>query len=824
MVSEEEANMSIKDFLKSKVPEVEKRIEEYIPRKASADWIEKTLGETIFELDLNAYNKGVNEPIWDLLDRGGKRFRPIMTCIVAEALGGSWNDAMKLAPIIELIHNGCVEEDALVWMADGTSKKMKDVQVGDYVISVDKLGQLKERRVSFKYNNGVKKVLKVESNNRTLSATEEHPFLVVEKAQPYHYKVTDKVKEKLKNILIKKKESSFSLVKKAFKKSDFGGVNQRAIFNALRGYKNCFLPEEFVDYLVEEYKLDWNGFEKSQGLYEKANVSLKWKRAKNLTAGDILIVGKNVYSAQGELPLIPIIEKSFKDRYSLPTEMTLELAQLCGFIVGDGHIAKDKVELCIPDFVQGRKEYEELAKKLFCAEPSKYKERITLCSIALVNLFTYLGLNENHLKIKIPDWVFKLPKEYKLAFINGYIDADGSVGKIGNITLAAANKELISQFKMLLDSIGFITGNLHEREVSNEHFANSIKKRTTLYTLSINQAQATSITSFNLCESLVGKNKVLSKQVMLRQEEKVPSLPAQLNFEQLGFVEVRNVIEQEPVQTYDIEVDETHSYICNGIVVHNTLMSDDVEDDSVARRGKPCIHKIYGVDTAVNTGAIMYFWPMAKIVNNDFDLTKEQRIQIYDLYITEMIRVSSGQAWDIEWHHGGYTPSEAQYLNMCLGKTGVLTRFACQLGAIIGGATKEQYDALGKFGQIVGVGFQIQDDILELTESDFKKGKGSVGGDIHEGKRTLIIIRTLSQASQVDKERLIKILDSHTTKEEEIKEALEIINRYDGISYSKKRAEELVLSAWEKVNGLIKESNAKTLLKKFAEYLVDRKI
>lgn len=361
MVSEEEANMSIKDFLKSKVPEVEKRIEEYIPRKASAEWIESALGKTVFELDLNAYNKGVNEPIWDLLDRGGKRFRPIMTCIVSEAIGGSFEEGMKLAPIVELIHNG-------------------------------------------------------------------------------------------------------------------------------------------------------------------------------------------------------------------------------------------------------------------------------------------------------------------------------------------------------------------------------------------------------------------------------------------------------------------------------TLLSDDVEDDSVARRGKPCIHKIYGVDTAVNTGAIMYFWPMAKIVNNDFDLTKEQRIQIYDLYITEMIRVSSGQAWDIEWHHGGYTPSEAQYLNMCLGKTGVLTRFACQLGAIIGGATKEQYDALGKFGQIVGVGFQIQDDILELTESDFKKGKGSVGGDIHEGKRTLIIIRTLSQASQVDKERLIKILDSHTTKEEEIKEALEIINRYDGISYSKKRAEELVLSAWEKVNGLIKESNAKTLLKKFAEYLVDRKI
>ncbi len=824
MITKKDTESDIKEFLKAKVPEVEKGIENYIPRKATAKWIESILGKTVFELDLPAYTKGVNDPIWDLLDRGGKRFRPVMTCIVTEALGGSWEDGLKVAPIVELIHNGCVEENALVWMADGAPKKMKDVQVGDYVISVDKLGQLKERRVSCKHNNGVKKVLKVESNNRTLSATEEHPFLVVEKSQPYHYKVTGVVKEKLKNILITKKESSFSLVKKAFKKSNFGGVNQRAVFNALRGYKNCFLPEEFVDYLVEEYKLDWTDFEKSQGLYEKANVSFKWKRAKNLAKGDIMVVGKNVYSSQGELPSILIIEKNFKDRYSIPSEMTLELAQLCGFIVGDGHIAKDKVELCIPDFVFGRKEYEELAQKIFCAEPSKCKEKITLCSTALVKLFTYLGLNENHLKIKIPDWVFKLPKEYKLAFINGYIDADGSTGKIGNITLAAANKELISQFKMLLDSIGFITGNLHEREVSNEHFTNSIKKKTILYTLSINQAQATNITSFNLYESLVGETKVLSKQVMLRQEEKVPFFPEQLNFEQLGFVEVRNISEQEPVQTYDIEVDETHSYICNGVVVHNTLMSDDVEDDSIARRGKPCVHKIFGIDTAVNTGAIMYFWPMAKIVNNDFNLTEKQRMQIYDLYITEMIRVSSGQAWDIEWHHGGYTPNEKQYLNMCLGKTGVLTRFACQLGAIIGNATKEQYNALGEFGQIVGVGFQIQDDILELTEADFKKGKGSIGGDIHEGKRTLIIIRTLEKANASDKKRLIEILDSHTIVEVEIQEALDIINKYDGISYSKKKAEELVLGAWKKADKVLKDSNAKILLKKFAEHLVDRKI
>jgi geranylgeranyl pyrophosphate synthase len=260
-------------------------------------------------------------------------------------------------------------------------------------------------------------------------------------------------------------------------------------------------------------------------------------------------------------------------------------------------------------------------------------------------------------------------------------------------------------------------------------------------------------------------------------------------------------------------------------IIHNgTLMSDDVEDDSVARRGKPCTHKLFGVDTAVNTGAIMYFWPIMKIKNNDFNLSEEKRLAIYDLYASEMLRVSSGQAWDIEWHHGGYTPNEKQYLNMCLCKTGVLTKFACQLGAIAGGASKKQYEALGDFGQIVGVGFQIQDDILELTETNFKEKKGSIGGDIHEGKRTLIVIRTLYKANESDKKRLIEILDSHTTDEKVIQEALNIINKYDGIEYAKKRAEELVLEGWSKVDKALSDSNAKKLLKKFAEHLVDRKI
>ncbi len=824
MVSEKETNLDIKKFLKNYISIVDKELEKFIPRKATKEWVESGLGKTVFELDLKAYSAGANIPIWDLFDRGGKRFRPILTCICAEAVGGKWEEGMKVAPIVEFIHNGCVEKNSIVWMADGTLKKIQDVEIGDYVLSVDKFGRIKERRVLATHDNGKKKVFRIKTSNRTIATTEEHPFLVVEKYQPIRFKVPKKTKEKIKVLLLKKNQTISSMIEEITKIRDFG-FTKKHLKNAVYGYSNTLVPEEFAIFLCNGFGFDLEkDFEKTQCKFEQAGIELKWKKAKDIVEGDILTIGKDVYSG-GELPKIPEIQKSFKDRFTIPSNISKEFVQFCGMIIGDGCIGRGKVEICLPKTDKARMAYEKIAKNLFGAEPSSYENSFVCCSKALEELFNHFELAENHNTIKIPNWVFKLPREYKLAFVKGYIDSDGHVNKRGQVCFDCSNKGLIAQLKMIIDSCGFVTSNLDERIISNKHFSNSVKKESTLYGFELYSKNK--ILEEIGTENLVYKQRLMQsslRNVQFRFEEAVPSIPQTINFEQIGFSKVNEITIEEDVQTYDIEVDETHSYICNGIVVHNTLMQDDVEDDSQSRRGKPCTHKLFGVDTAVNTGTIMYFWPMVKIMNDDFKLGKEKKLKIYDLYLREMLRVCSGQVWDIAWHNGGFTPNESQYLNMCLSKTGVLTKFACQLGAIIGNANEKQYEALGKFGQIVGVGFQIQDDILELTECDFQKNKGSLCGDIHEGKRTLMIIRTLEVASKKDKERLIEILDSHTEKDEEIKEALEIVNRYDGIEYSRKKAEELVESAWKEVDSVLKESNSKIILKKFAEYLVHRKI
>ncbi|MFH0836733.1 MAG: polyprenyl synthetase family protein, partial [Candidatus Aenigmatarchaeota archaeon] len=119
--------------------------------------------------------------------------------------------------------------------------------------------------------------------------------------------------------------------------------------------------------------------------------------------------------------------------------------------------------------------------------------------------------------------------------------------------------------------------------------------------------------------------------------------------------------------------------------------------------------------------------------------------------------------------------------------------------------------------------FQIQDDILSLTGEEFQKKKG-YGEDIHEGKRTLMIVYTLSKANQKDRKRLLEILNMHTWDSSLIEEAVDILKKYKAFDYAKKRAKDIVESAWSNAESLLKKSTAKEELNAFAYYLIERKI
>ncbi|MBI2085213.1 MAG: polyprenyl synthetase family protein [Candidatus Aenigmarchaeota archaeon] len=259
-------------------------------------------------------------------------------------------------------------------------------------------------------------------------------------------------------------------------------------------------------------------------------------------------------------------------------------------------------------------------------------------------------------------------------------------------------------------------------------------------------------------------------------------------------------------------------------VIHNaTLIADDIEDSSDMRRGKPALHKIFGVDVAINASNAMYFLPL-KILMENKEMDPEKIKRMYDAFSQEMINVSFGQALDIIWHKGGFKEelNENKYLQMCAYKTGALARMAAKLGAIIADANDRDVEKVAEFAECVGVAFQIQDDILNITASE-NLGK-EFGEDIKEGKRSLLVIHTLTKCDKNAATRLVEILDMHTSDKKILQEAIDIIKKYNSIEYAKSYARKMVVDSWNKVDKMLPENEAKRKLRLFANFLVERDI
>jgi geranylgeranyl pyrophosphate synthase len=262
-------------------------------------------------------------------------------------------------------------------------------------------------------------------------------------------------------------------------------------------------------------------------------------------------------------------------------------------------------------------------------------------------------------------------------------------------------------------------------------------------------------------------------------------------------------------------------------VIHNgTLMVDDIEDASEFRRGKPCTYKIYGLDIAINAGNAMYYLPLLPLIKNKEKISKEKLCKVYEIYVQEMISLSMGQAMDISWHKGIANADkleEKDYLQMCAYKTGTLARMSAKIAAVLADANEELADKLGHFAESIGIAFQMQDDILDLTGEEFAEKKGGRGQDITEGKRSLIVIHTLKVANAKDRKRLIEILNMHTSDQKLKDEAIKIMEKYGSIEYAKDFARKIVKESWEEVERLLPASEAKEKINAFAKFLIERK-
>jgi geranylgeranyl pyrophosphate synthase len=178
-----------------------------------------------------------------------------------------------------------------------------------------------------------------------------------------------------------------------------------------------------------------------------------------------------------------------------------------------------------------------------------------------------------------------------------------------------------------------------------------------------------------------------------------------------------------------------------------------------------------------------------------------------------------GQLLEIEWRHR-IEASEEDYTMLIRYKTGELISAACQVGAMGAGGTQAQAEALGDYGMKIGLAFQIVDDLLDIVSSNDKLGK-PVGNDLREGKVTLPYIRTLSVAESADRKHLAALLSEGEPSAQIIEEAISIVHKYDGITYSQDKARQYVQAAKQALTPIPK-SQHKAILTAMADFVVMR--
>ncbi|MGD0688648.1 MAG: polyprenyl synthetase family protein [Candidatus Bathyarchaeia archaeon] len=253
-------------------------------------------------------------------------------------------------------------------------------------------------------------------------------------------------------------------------------------------------------------------------------------------------------------------------------------------------------------------------------------------------------------------------------------------------------------------------------------------------------------------------------------------------------------------------------------LLHNmTLVHDDIEDQSELRRGKPCIHKIYGVPSAINSGDAM----LIKVfeIANSSKIPAERCQRLVAKIADRAYGITWGQAFEFSmWERKNFT--EEDVIRLLRFKTGALTGLSTEGGAIAGGGSQEQLEILGKFGETVGIAFQIVDDLLNV-KGDVKEYGKEIGGDIREGKKTVLAAHLLKAATPQDKKVFGRLLGKKNVKKNEIRQVIGLYEKYGSTEYAKTQADTFLENAMKTLNRL-PPSEARNSLSSIADFLVSR--
>ena len=265
-------------------------------------------------------------------------------------------------------------------------------------------------------------------------------------------------------------------------------------------------------------------------------------------------------------------------------------------------------------------------------------------------------------------------------------------------------------------------------------------------------------------------------------------------------------------------------------LLHNAfLVRDDVEDESEERRGRPALHVLHGVPTAINVGDALTVLGLRPLIRNREILGPDLAWRV--LQETErMVRESvEGQAMELRWRADGvFDLDDDDYLRMTLKKTcWYTTIYPCRVGALIGTRGAADLDRFVRFGFFLGAAFQIQDDLLNLAGDPVRYGK-EIAGDLWEGKRTVMVIQLLRRADASEKARIRGILTQPRPDKsaDDVAWLRERMDHYDVLAYARHLAHVLAgaaLHEFEIAYAAAADSRDKRFIEALPAWVLERK-
>ena len=217
----------------------------------------------------------------------------------------------------------------------------------------------------------------------------------------------------------------------------------------------------------------------------------------------------------------------------------------------------------------------------------------------------------------------------------------------------------------------------------------------------------------------------------------------------LGGKRIRPVLMLMSYNLYKDDADTILPTACGLETYHNyTLLHDDLMDNADMRRGHATVHKKWDANTAILSGDSMLVLSYQRIAQ----CVPQYLPQILELFTTTALEIGEGQQYDMEFETRDDV-CEAEYIEMIRLKTSVLLACAMKMGAIQAGASPADQDALYRYGESLGLAFQLQDDYLDVYGDPSVFGK-NIGGDITSNKKTFMLINALLRAEGQDKAEL----------------------------------------------------------------------